>query len=170
MIYQFKNNYRVPGATPQEVGDELEWIRSSNQGQLHPEHVVKKAANLLSPIHQAFNWDDEKAAHEYRLWQARQLIRSVCIVQKEGEEPIPAFWNVTVRSSPDEKPERYYQSSIVIAKSPEEYASALRLMQSELANAEKGLQRLYSLAPKGERMKVRRAAKSVAEAHKAISA
>jgi hypothetical protein len=42
-----------------------------------PEDVVEDARPIDSPMHDAFEWDDSKAAIEYRLEQARHLIRSV---------------------------------------------------------------------------------------------
>ena len=44
-------------------------------GILTPHLVVKAAA--ADPLHDRFEWDDEKAGHQYRLQQARALIRVV---------------------------------------------------------------------------------------------
>lgn len=46
-------------------------------GMLTPYDVVNEAKKQDSPIHECFLWNDAKAAHEYRLWQARELIASV---------------------------------------------------------------------------------------------
>lgn len=43
------------------------------------EWVVEAARPKSSPLHSKFNWDDAAAGHQYRLWQARQLI-SVTII------------------------------------------------------------------------------------------
>jgi len=43
-------------------------------GQIKPEDVVESAKNEDSPIHNNFEWNNTKAAQEYRLWQARHLI------------------------------------------------------------------------------------------------
>jgi len=56
----------------------LEAIRKEAGGILRPEEVVAHAADPKSILHDCFEWDDDKAAQEYRLWQARQLIR-VCV-------------------------------------------------------------------------------------------
>ena len=47
------------------------------QGRLTPDEVVHIASDPESPLHEAFDWDDASAAHQYRLDQARSLIRSV---------------------------------------------------------------------------------------------
>lgn len=56
---------------------ELKRIAEENGGLLKPEIVVAEARPRSSPLHSRFTWDNTKAAHEYRLWQARQLIRVV---------------------------------------------------------------------------------------------
>jgi len=56
------------------VQQELIRIKDQNGGVLRPETVVEKARDIKSPLHPRFEWDNTKAAHEYRLWQARKLI------------------------------------------------------------------------------------------------
>ena len=46
-------------------------------GTLDPERVVEAAKNPNSSMHGQFDWDDTVAAHEYRLSQARALIKRV---------------------------------------------------------------------------------------------
>ena len=47
------------------------------QGRLTPDEVVRIASDPDNPLHEAFDWDDASAAHQYRLDQARTMIRSV---------------------------------------------------------------------------------------------
>jgi hypothetical protein len=54
---------------------ELKKISEDNDGILKAEDVVKFAKNKKTALHKKFTWDDNKAAHQYRLWQARELIR-----------------------------------------------------------------------------------------------
>lgn len=44
------------------------------RGLLLPANVIEAARPVSSPLHDSFCWDNTKAAHGYRLWQARQLI------------------------------------------------------------------------------------------------
>lgn len=53
---------------------ELKRIASEHGGLLIPEIVVQKAKVKTSPLHRHFEWSDTKAAQQYRIWQARQLI------------------------------------------------------------------------------------------------
>lgn len=57
------------------IQQELLRIANENGGTLNPEVVVAHAAATTSPLHSCFQWDDTQAAQQYRLWQARQLIR-----------------------------------------------------------------------------------------------
>jgi hypothetical protein len=67
--------------------EELRQIAADHDGVLHPEDVVEFAKNPATVLHKAFQWDDEKAGHRYRLEQARHIIRvTVTTLHPEGEE------------------------------------------------------------------------------------
>lgn len=58
------------------IKKELETIRKAGGGELQPHAIVAYAkAHKKSALHKKFNWNVSKAAHEYWLWQARQIIR-----------------------------------------------------------------------------------------------
>lgn len=50
----------------------------NRRGLILPESVVEAARPASSPLHKYFEWDNTKAAQEWRLEQARYLIR-VCV-------------------------------------------------------------------------------------------
>ena len=56
---------------------EIERIRAMHGGVLHAEDVLEEAKNPASPLHPMFEWDNNVAAHQWRLEQARSLIREV---------------------------------------------------------------------------------------------
>lgn len=58
-----------------EQHEYLELMRKQAGGTLDPTEVLADARNPNSPLHVAFEWDDETAAAAYRLDQARKLIR-----------------------------------------------------------------------------------------------
>lgn len=66
---------------------ELEKIRKRHGGVLNPADVVEFARNERTALHSAFTWDDTEAAREYRLWQARQVIRVCVTVRDEVKGP-----------------------------------------------------------------------------------
>lgn len=57
------------------VQQELEEIKRANGGTATPHKVVEYAKDPNTALHGKFTWDDSEAAHGYRLWQARQVLR-----------------------------------------------------------------------------------------------
>lgn len=86
-VFQFQDGAHLRGDA-QVVGERLEAIRAK-KGTLTPDLVLGDAKNIRSPLHEYFEWDDSKAAHQHRVEQARYLIRSVTVVYEAGE-PAPA--------------------------------------------------------------------------------
>jgi hypothetical protein len=77
-----------------KVSEEMEKIAEDHpEGLLTAESVVGAAADPASPLHLFFEWDDSAAAAEYRLFQARSLIRKVRVTNPAdlNAEPIPKF-------------------------------------------------------------------------------
>ena len=58
---------------------------------LRPCDVVNFAKNTKTALHKHFEWSNSKAAKEYRLHQARQLITVYVIVVDENQKPIQAY-------------------------------------------------------------------------------
>ena len=73
------------------IADELESIRLQHRGVLRAVDVVAFASDSGTCLHARFNWDDTSAAAEYRLWQARELIRVVVTMLPNHNEPLRAF-------------------------------------------------------------------------------
>jgi len=62
------------------VAAELSSLYEKHHG-LNPQLVVKWAKDHpRSALHSRFEWNNSKAAHAYRLWQARQLIVEVEVI------------------------------------------------------------------------------------------
>lgn len=55
-------------------------VLESKRGEISAEAVLKAAKNPRSPLHALFEWDDSKAAHQFRLDQARGVIRDYKVV------------------------------------------------------------------------------------------
>jgi len=90
---------------------ELHRIADSNDGALLPELVVYSARKTTSPLHSCFTWDNTKAAHQYRLWQARQLIRVSVQIVPGTENITERIW---VSLSPDRENDGGYRSLISV--------------------------------------------------------
>lgn len=73
-------------------------------GCITPAIVVKAAEPKNSPLHRFFEWHNDAAAERYRLWQARQLIARVYVIDKQRPEigPVRAFVNLEIPPLEDE--------------------------------------------------------------------
>jgi hypothetical protein len=82
--YEWKSGrgHRVPAATVGEIISQIE----QEKGSCHPGDLVDVARPEDSPIHELFIWDDELAAEQHRVNQARGIIRSLRVVVIEAEE------------------------------------------------------------------------------------
>lgn len=78
---------------------ELKQLSNKHNGILSPETVIKAARNPASVLHSQFEWNNSKAAHQYRLWQARHLLRVVVEIISDGKNKTPV--NVFVSLTPD---------------------------------------------------------------------
>lgn len=67
----------------------------ARHGAIKPEHVLEAAGSADSVLHDEFEWDDGEAAREYRLQQARHLLRSAVVVYRRPDrsltQPVRAF-------------------------------------------------------------------------------
>lgn len=85
------------------VGKHLDELRERCRGELTPKDVVDAARSHNSPLHTFFEWSDTKAAEQYRLQQARGLIRAVVAVVVSAGAPaqrVQAFVHVPESGAP----------------------------------------------------------------------
>lgn len=79
----------------QRAVEALRKIAAAHGGSLRAPDVVEAARPASHPLHGRFEWDDTKAAHQHRLWQARHLIRMVFEVVEGTETEAPVFYSLT---------------------------------------------------------------------------
>lgn len=87
-----------------------------DEGGVTPSSLVDAARPPTAAIHDAFTWDDTKAAEQFRVVEARQMISGLMIVQVVGEEEKeigPAYVSVRIRKDEDEMEHRYMQLAVV---------------------------------------------------------
>lgn len=88
--YEWSDGARFQAGAPKDadiVGRHIDLLRKEQKGELTAEDVLKDARNPNSPLHGFFEWDDSAAAEQYRLKQARGLIRSVVAVYVSDDRP-----------------------------------------------------------------------------------
>lgn len=79
------------------------------RGFITPKIVVEDAKNTHSPLHDYFDWNDTNAAENWRLTQARELIRFVSITVVSDEKPtIRQFFSITPTKDMNTKELRVY--------------------------------------------------------------
>ncbi len=72
---------------PDDAVEELKRITDVH-GKLTPDVIVEEAAKPESPLHECFQWDDNKAAQQWRLQQARILINNIEVTIISSGEPL----------------------------------------------------------------------------------
>lgn len=80
-------------------------------GKLVPEQIVSEATDPSHVLHDHFTWDDEDAAHQYRLMEAGMLIRRCKITVRTSPEE-----TVTVRAFLSRPEPRSYVPTDVLLK------------------------------------------------------
>lgn len=88
--FEFAEGARFqPGATKDAklVGEHIEMLRMKFKGELTPEDILDDARHGNSPLHSFFEWDDSAASQQYRLQQARGLIRAVVAIYVSDNNP-----------------------------------------------------------------------------------
>lgn len=90
----------------------LKRIANKSGGVLNPEEVVEAARPVSSVLHNQFCWEDDKAAQNYRIWQARVLIRTtVRYIEINGDRRAA---RVFVSLSTDREDEGGYRDVIAV--------------------------------------------------------
>ena len=134
MTYRWK----VPGIVPvdaQTAGNELQRIYERD-GVIEPETVVAESQTPSAPLHSCFEWDDEKAAHKYRITQAQTIIRSIVVAEEAKQPETRAFVSV----------EREYHPVSIVIRNPEKRDVLLQNALNELRWFERKYNTLQELS------------------------
>jgi len=127
----------------EEVLAELRRIAKKRGGLLRPDHIIEAASAAASPLHRFFTWDDEKAANEHRLWQARELIATYWIVEPMSNEPI----RMLISLASDRQAKQGYRFSADVMANPDQRAEWLLMALAELERWQKTYGALTELKP-----------------------
>jgi hypothetical protein len=127
--------------TQDAIRERLQALCDESGGRLTPDAVVADARDPESPLHEQFEWNDEKAAGQHRLAQARALIRSVEVIFKTDRTVLRAPY--FVRDPSAGHAEQGYVSTSAL-RSEEDLAR--EALVNEFANAAHILRRARNLA------------------------
>jgi hypothetical protein len=129
-----------------EIYQELKRISNRDDG-IKPRVVVDEARPPDSVLHPEFEWDDRVAGEEYRVVQARNLIRAVHIIDS-GEDRGSAFVHVSREGDSDEGVGAslvYLPVQEVVARK-DYFESAVEELAAKLAQISKALEDLKRMA------------------------
>lgn len=105
----------------QQIGDEVK-----------PEQVVDRAKDTGSELHKCFDWDDTSAAEKYRLYQARNVIRSLIVVKRDVEEEASEPIQFRVMMKNETNRDSGYKQTVVMVRDEDEYKKLLDQAYREL--------------------------------------
>lgn len=115
MTFRVTPGSRLRKADATMLGQTFEQLKQT--GPLTAERVLQEASKPGSALHRFFEWDDQKAAHQYRLTQARQLLRSIEVVIEDAkgkQVPMKAYYSVK-----DADGQREYQPMEFVFDTPD---------------------------------------------------
>jgi len=122
---------------------ELRRIAAENGGFLAPVQIVQAARPKDSPLHGKFTWDNRKAAEEYRLWEARELVKVYWYVAEGSRERVPVF----ISLSSDRPVKAGYRSSADVLANPDQRGEWLQMALADLQSWKRSYAALTELKP-----------------------
>jgi len=165
--YVFREGARVGGVKPEIAAKELQRLQKA--GAITAPAVVEAARPDDAPLHPVFEWDDEAAADEYRLEQARRLIRAVQVIEND-QPPRSIFVHVQPLTGRDGN----YQQLDTLIHSPDAYVMALAAARRRVASAREAVAELHRVAegvkPSDYIARIALAAQALATAEQAVRA
>lgn len=110
-----------------------------NEGKLTASGLLQEAKKKTSPLHGMFEWDDTKAANEYRRQQARIIIKRYNVSIEEPGERVVHVPSV-------KRGEGSYKESLVVVQDVSEFELAMSEALSKLRASELSVAHLNEIA------------------------
>lgn len=92
-----------------------------------PQQIVDFAKNPETELHKCFEWDDTKAAENWRKQQARYVCCSISIVTDETEQKQTAYRLIQHNTD-----KQSYQNVVVTVRNRDQYSELLQMAKKEL--------------------------------------
>lgn len=133
-------------AIKDSIAEELESIRELHGGLLRPEDVVEFARDATTHLHRQFTWDDGEAAEQWRLEEARRVIRLVVTVAKNlgNDRPLPMYVSL---SSDRKQPGGGYRPFVDVMTNEQLRDELFRQAIGEFKRVKKRYEELKELKP-----------------------
>lgn len=106
--YKWKSGSYIR-ASAQDAGEMCEKLAA--EGRLTAKALLDANRPKEAPLHKAFEWNDRKAAEQYRLHQARHIISCIVRVDEETGKPeqVRAYFTL------ERKDPQYYSTEVILA-------------------------------------------------------
>lgn len=140
MSWKFRDGARGHKVAADVVGIEIARIQQ-DRGAVRASVVVEESRPSAAPLHHEFDWDDPHAASQFRLIQARTLIRDVVFVEPQTSEPLQ-FYHVPSGDGS----EGHYEFVKRLVNVQSEYQAALGELLVKLESLEESVTRLLAAA------------------------
>lgn len=140
MVYAWKSNSRIK-AKPEEAAEVFSELERS--GGLTPKRLVDASKPKNAPLHDEFEWNDKKAAEQFRESQAAHMIRCLVILEDEQEgeaaQAVRAYFPVT-------EPQEYTHITRILSRDDFREKMLNRALE-ELVSFQKKYESLSELKP-----------------------
>lgn len=133
-IYRVLSDNRSPIRTDtqaQQVGEFLE--KRFGDDPITPEQYIAAAKPARSPTHWTLEWNDAKAAHQHRINQARQVLRSIVVVTNDEQRVQPRAYHSVALITNEGAHRAYMPQHVVWAReelAEQVVAEALTMLRS----------------------------------------
>lgn len=117
--YTVRHGFPIREQDGEKLARELHRLTKKNGGMLTAKDLLIEAEDPSSPFHRYIQWDNKKAAHHYRLMQARRILTCIEYEVKSGKTVvnIPAFVRVINDGAlPNAKPGMGYVTTATAAE------------------------------------------------------
>lgn len=116
---RWKTNANTGGVKAEDAYNAIEAVRKKNGGHVSPNDLLAVAKRKNHVLHSIFEWNDDEAAKQHRLTQARTLLRSIEVVYDElPERPMRSHEIVQTKKRGDDQSQTLYTTTDLAMADP----------------------------------------------------
>lgn len=149
---EWRSGWSPKGLPVQTAVTELERIRARD-GSLRAESVLEEAIPETAPLHPAFLWNDQQAAHEYRLQTARKVVKAVRVIAVNAEGATterPMYVAIPQPQPPQGRAHVLYKPLVDVRQDREDTARAIDHLTADLQQAQNALNEVKAFIAPGD--------------------
>jgi hypothetical protein len=133
-VYTPREGHNLSKTEAQRLGTTIAALERKLRRAVTPGDLIEHGRDPDSPFHRYLDWDDAHAAHEYRLQQARYIMRAIDVQLPEyGDAVVRGFIPASYGPSDD----GFMSTNQALAKRPDVVRLQLRRLRDEAVRIEK---------------------------------